>query len=149
MKKLTILLNLIISQAFCASLTVIGPCDEKPLFSVRTKINSKQSVGSFSLDVFNANKIPYQGTFEGFNSIFETPVGLDAMEVLSDTEMRAHGWCYSVNGVSPEKFPDEIFIEDDAEVVWWFGYAHLLDGEWITQCSETHLIAPEQFCSSN
>ncbi|MBC75881.1 MAG: DUF4430 domain-containing protein [Halobacteriovoraceae bacterium] len=130
-------------------MTIIGPCDEKPLFTGNLPIGSTMSVGAFSIKAFEQNNIEYKGTVAGVNSIFNTPMGLDAMEVLSDTEMRAHGWCYSVNGKSPEVFPDKFYIEDDADVVWWFGYALYLDGEWITQCSPTHLIAPEQFCSAN
>ena len=87
------------------------------------------------------------GTHEGLNSVFNTPVGMEALEVLSDTEMRAYGWCYSVNGVSPEVFPHQVPLNPEIkEITWTFGFAHYYRGEWITQCTPAYTIRPAFLC---
>ena len=56
------------------------------------------------------------------------------LEILSEREMKAYGWCYSINGEVPEAFPDEVALGPQDKVVWFFAYAHYLAGEWISQC---------------
>src|SRR5438445_13693274 len=86
---------------------VIGPCSDKPVFQGTYEADLKKSVGQTSQEIFDKNKVPYIGYAAGFNSINNSPTGLDAMEVVSDEVMRAYGWCYAVNGKIPTEIPDQ------------------------------------------
>lgn len=124
----------------------IGPCSKKPIFKTKLSHVDGISVGKATISTLKAFSIPHKGTETGINSIFDTPTGIDAMEVLSDKEMMAHGWCYSVNNHEPHKYPHEIVLKQGDDILWWFGYAHYKNGKWITQCLPTHTRKPKQFC---
>ncbi|MCO4753188.1 MAG: DUF4430 domain-containing protein [Bacteriovoracaceae bacterium] len=145
--KLILLVLTIASNSYAAKISFIGPCDSKPIFKTQIKIEDEISVGAFTVKALEQNDIPFKGSEGGMNSIFNTPIGLDAMEVLSDTEMLSHGWCYSVNGVEPRVFTSNYIIEDKDEVLWWFGHARYIEGEWVSQCIPTHTIDSELFCN--
>lgn len=94
-----------------------------------------QSLGALTIKALEQHTIPYQGSEQGLNSVFNSPNGLDAMVVISDFEMKAYGWCFELNGLIPEVYPDEILIESKSDQIDWFwGYAHYQDGVWIGQC---------------
>ncbi|MFG1501367.1 DUF4430 domain-containing protein [Halobacteriovorax sp. XZX-3] len=141
------LLALISTFSFAATFEFVGPCKRGALFKTEMQLKKGSTVGSATIDLLNNFGIAYKGTQRAMNSIFDTPTGLDAMEVLSDTQMNAHGWCYSVNGQSPEVYPDEVPLGNGDHVMWWFGYAHYDSGEWLTQCEPTWMRAPSQFCN--
>lgn len=126
----------------------VGPCTDVPLVKGEMPINTPISVGDITLEFLDSRMIPYTGSYVGFNSIFNTPVGIDSMEVVDNQTMRAHGWCYAVNGISPESYPHKVYVQDTDRIDWWFGYALYKDGEWVTQCSPTYKVAPEQFCKN-
>jgi hypothetical protein len=127
---------------------VIGPCSEKPVYDGKLNLEElKTNLGIFSMTLFDQQKIPYQGSESGFNSIINTPTGLDAMEVISDTKMRAYGWCFSVNGISPDVMPDEFFFKNNNDkLVWFFAYSTYDKGEWTDYCIPSYKIKAEQFC---
>ena len=133
-------------SSFALEIQFFGPCQKTPLF--KTKVLNKYSqVGELTIDVLQTNNIPYKGTESGLNSIFNTPTGLDALEVISDEEMKAYGWCYKVNSVQPEEFPNEVKITAKTLVITWFyGYAHYLRGNWIKQCAPAYEELPEFLC---
>lgn len=143
---ITLLLT-ITTSAFGSKISFIGPCDSKPIFTTELEIDQEISVGSFTVKVLEANNIPFKGSEGGINSIFNSPIGMDALEVLSDTEMLSHGWCYSVNGVEPKVFASNFIIEEGDEVLWWLGHARYIAGEWVSQCVPTHTIKSELFCT--
>lgn len=95
------------------------------------------SVGELTIKVLDQLAIDYQGNERGIHSILNSPLGNDALVIISAQEMKAYGWCYQVNGVTPELFPHEILIEDENdEILWFWGYAHYLNGDWIAQCAK-------------
>lgn len=150
-KIILVLAMTLSSAAHAVSYEVIGPCSEKPVYNGTSDLTEaeikQQSVGKFSLDVFEKNKIPYVGNESGFNSILNTPVGMDAIEVLSDTKMRAHGWCYTVNKVAPDVLAGDYFFHtNEDKVVWFFGYSTYDKGEWIDYCVPSYLVHAPQFC---
>ena len=129
------------------SFQILGPCSLTPLLETRTHFSEGDSVGKVSIDVLEAFEVPYQGSEQGLNSIFKTPTGLDAMEVLSDTEMRSYGWCFEVDGKITETYPSETFLTARSnQVTWFFGYAHYKNGEWISQCEPAYKIKPQFIC---
>ena len=144
--KILIMSICFITSVYGANLSVIGPCDKTPVYSEELSVELGDNVGTFSIRFFDQFNIDYVGSERGMNSILNTPTGLDAMEVVSDNEMMAYGWCYSINGTSPEVYPDEVEIKEEDQVIWWFGYAHYLDGQWVTQCSPSYERRSDFIC---
>ena len=130
------------------SIEFIGPCNTQALLSQSIDL-SYQSVGDLSIAVLEKTKTPFQGTREGFNSIFNTPIGLDALETISDTEMKSYGWCYSIDGVSPEIYAHQIPLTAHIKnIKWFFAYAHYKDGAWIRQCAPAAPEKPKFICKN-
>lgn len=131
-----------------ASLTVefIGPCSEKPLLQTTANAVDSSNVGQMSIETLKKFKIDFKGSESGLNSVFGSPTGLDAMEVLSDNEMRSYGWCFEVDGKVPENYPDSISLMNVKKVRWFFGYAHYLNGNWISQCEPAFELKPKFLC---
>jgi len=144
MKNIIFLTALISLSATSATLDIIGPCSKKPLVSIDAS-NQFETVGDLTVYYLTKNKIPFQGTERGMNSIFNTPVGLDALEVLSDTQMRSYGWCFKVNGKIPESFADEIYLNDGDHIEWFFSYAWY-DKQWISMCNPAYEVKSPLFC---
>lgn len=135
--------------AFAATFEIIGPCFKNPLFTTKFDLQyeKKSTVGSVTLEILKKNKIPFLGTEQGINSIFNTPTGRDAYEVFANNDINAYGWCFAVNDFSPELYPHEIEVHANDKITWWFGYAQYKDGKWITQCLPSYLRKAPQFCS--
>lgn len=151
-KKFAILAGLcalLSSSTYAITYEVIGPCSETPRFEGSFDVtNLKTSVGKTSLTIFENQSIPYQGTDSGFNSILNTPVGLDSIEVISDTSMRAYGWCYSVNGAVPDALASEInFSSNSDKLVWFYAYSTYESGKWPDYCVPSYKIKASQFCA--
>lgn len=126
---------------------VIGPCSKRPIHSGVFITDTSDSVGKISVDIFDSNKIPFIGSEEGMAMIANSPIGLDAMEVLSDTKMRAHGWCFSVNGVVPDVLASKTYLKaQDDYISWFYAYSTYDRGVWTDYCVPTHQIKPAQFC---
>ena len=146
---ITVLFTIFTSIAIeAATMKVQGPCSAEPLVAEEFPINHEETVGAFTVRVFDLLNISYLGNDQGMNSIFETPVGLEAMEVISDNEMMAYGWCYSVNGVQPGIYANEVKLQPSDEVLWWFGYAHYLNGEWLSMCSPSYERQADFLCNN-
>lgn len=93
------------------------------------------SVGELTLMALHATQLPYQGSESGMVSIFGTPTGLDAMEVISDDEMKAYGWCFFIDGEIADRYPHQINIDTSMqELRWFYAYAHMVNGEWENMC---------------
>jgi hypothetical protein len=139
---------LLSTQALAFEVQFVGPCFEQPLLSQEVDFAEGLNVGEVSIKVLEANQVPYQGVSAGFNQIFGSAIGLDAMEVISDTEMMAYGWCFEVDGEVPEVLADKVPVNKNTKIVsWFYGYAHFLNGEWVAQCLKSHLRKPIKFCS--
>lgn len=134
MKYLT-LIFLIFSFSVAAKVSLISHDGTSAFNYPLSESHIGSSIGEVTLEMFNDYQIPYLGSEQGFNSILNSPVGLDALVVVSDLEMKSYGWCYSVNGIIPELYPNEVIINSTSdEILWFWGYAHYLNGEWISQC---------------
>ena len=150
MKNTFFIFTLLISiTTYGGVIEFVGPCSEQPLISKSFDISQGQdSVGEITLQTLFKNNIPFTGSSQGFSSILDTPTGMGAIEVISDTEMMAYGWCYKVNDFEPAEFPDQVFVRQDDRIQWWFGYAHYKAGKWITQCTPSYLRRSQQFCTN-
>jgi hypothetical protein len=75
----------------------------------------------------------YKGSDAGVSSINDLG---GELEILSDTEMNAYGWCYKVNGVTSDLLANQYKIsEKDTLVEWYFSYAHLVKDSWTSMCT--------------
>lgn len=148
MKKALIVASLFISVSVHAvTWKVFGPCSDQPVYQGTYQADLTKSVGEVSIEIFNQNKIPYIGTDAGFNSINNSPTGLDAMEVISDTEMRAYGWCYTVNGQVLTAMPDQMKLKTQQDTLnWFYGYSTNIKNQWKDYCSPGYWIKAKQFC---
>ncbi len=146
MKNLILLFTIFAFPAWALELKFIGPCS--PNFIMRTEVTEAyRNVGELTVATLAKLGVPYEGSQEGLASAFNTPTGKGALEIVSNIEMRAYGWCYSVDGVAPEVYPHEIPITPETKsVVWHFGFARYYKGEWITQCTPAHTIRPAFLC---
>lgn len=141
-----LILLLISVNAFAADINFIGPCDKKPLISGSLG-NKYETVGDMTIQFLNKNNIRYEGSERGINTVFNTPVGDAALEVISDTEMRAYGWCYFVDGMGPDVFADEYPMDAKIKRIdWIFGFAHYKNGTWISNCTPAFTIKPKFIC---
>ncbi len=145
MKKLLLAL-LLSTQAHAIELKFIGPCAAE--FIMKVNVTEEfQNVGELTVATLQKFNIPFQGTQAGLASAFGTPTGAASMEVVSSEETRAHGWCFSVDGVAPEVYPNEIAITPETKTITWhFGFARFFRGEWVTQCTPTHTVKPAFLC---
>jgi hypothetical protein len=126
-------LNVAIARDLKINLSFSGPnANDRAEITLSHK---GDNLGALSIKALDLLKIPYLGNERGIHTIFNTPVGDEAIEIISNQEMKAYGWCFTVNDVLEEVYPDEIDIyEDKVNVHWFYGYAHYLAGEWIGQC---------------
>lgn len=126
---------------------VIGPCSKEAVNSGSFKTDLADNLGKISMDIFDYYKIPYVGSELGMSSILNSPTGLDAIEVLSDTKMRAYGWCFSVNGMIPDALTSETFLAKQNDYVsWFYAYSTYDQGVWTDYCVPSHKIKAPQFC---
>jgi hypothetical protein len=141
-----ILFFLISFNASAIELKFFGPCTDT--FIMKVEVTEEFSnVGELTVKTLSKFSIPYIGSEENLQSAFFTPTATNAIEVLSPTEGRYYGWCFSVDGVSPETFPHENDITPETKsIVWTFGFAHLKDGEWLSQCTPAYQIRPKFLC---
>ncbi len=124
---------------------IMGPCSDKPLFT--GKALEAQTIGEATVKTLWANHIAFQGTDRGLNTIMNLPGKDESLEVLSDTDMRAYGWCFDVDGEIPEVYPDQIPLHQGMKKIRWFhGYAEMKGGQWVSQCQVTAKLKPRFLC---
>jgi hypothetical protein len=132
-----------------ATIKITGPCSEIPI--VESSINIldfKINLGKITVDFLTQEKIPFVGSEYGFNSINGTDVGDDAIEILSDTKLRAYGWCYTINNIANDKMPDEIFLTKQSDSIsWFYAFATYDRGVWKDYCTPAYKIHYSKFCS--
>ncbi len=74
----------------------------------------------------------YQGSDSGVLSI--NGLG-SALEVLSDTQMNAYGWCYRIDGKLPGIYANQYQLTgEETQIEWFYGYAHLEEKDWTSMC---------------
>ena len=149
-KHFWVILALLVSlPAPALEITFVGPCDSTPLASTSLQAPDHSSVGDLTIAVLSEAGHPFEGTAQGLLSAFGTPTGLDALEVVSDEELRAYGWCFLVNGQLPDLTADAVPVTQELrEIRWFFGYATSRRGEWIDMCRPAAELKPKFLCES-
>lgn len=92
-------------------------------------------VGEATVQAFNRDHVPYEGTVHGIKQIYDLKQDI---EIISDTEMKAYGWCFSIDGETPDTMPDQTAITNqNSHIRWYYAYARYKDGDWVgTMCTE-------------
>jgi hypothetical protein len=80
------------------------------------------------------------------SSILNTPTGDDSLEVISNSEMRAYGWCYEVNGAQPAVMPDKAILKGGEHVRWFYAFSHYVAGKWVSVCEPAYTVQPAALC---
>ena len=133
---------------FANTISFVGPCSSDPLLEETFQLKTESYLGEVSIKSLENNKVPYLGNERGLNSIYNTPTGSQAIEVVSDETLRAYGWCFSINGEIPDKMPDEIELTGEGnEIIWFFAFSTSTRNQWVDYCVPAHQVAPNFLCS--
>lgn len=139
----------ICQSLFAVQVKVQDPCSSSLWLDSEVNVTPGTSVGHLTVSQLEQKSIPFEGVPEGIHSIRRTVTGADAMEILSETEIRAYGWCFYVNGAEPDDFPHQIEIRNPDDVIYWFfAYAESKDGIWVNTCVPTHQTRPQYICGA-
>lgn len=129
---MTYLFSFLIQAAFAITIVV-----EHPTSGILAKddvaIAAPTNVGVLTMSFLESHAISYDGSELGFISIAGVEQKLD---ILSKSEMKAYGWCFSVDGVVPETLTHETPITSQSELRWFYAFAHYDAGVWLSQCEE-------------
>lgn len=138
--KIIFLTLFLILKAQASTVEVVGPCSEAPQFiSEDIKHDEKMSLGDLTIQVFEQNKISYQGSREGMTAILDSPIGDEAIEQVSSNEIRFYGWCVQVDGFEPGDMPDQVLLKNvNSKIVWFYAYATSLNGKWTEMCTPAY-----------
>ncbi|MCO5143869.1 MAG: hypothetical protein M9962_12330 [Oligoflexia bacterium] len=146
----SILLLLFSSSSHALTVTFHDPCEPRKVLGVKKwlKPYEQKSLGSITLESLDELKLDYIGAEKGIHTIQGTPVGEDALEIISREEMRAYGWCFHLDGKLLESYPDEVFLDkENKKIDWFFGFAHYIRGKWVSQCEPTSKTRTPFVCS--
>ncbi len=90
------------------------------------------NVGQVTVDFLTGAAVSFLGDIGGISSMFNLE---NDIEVISDREMKAWGWCFAIDGKVPETMADEtpVFLQA-SKIYWYYAFAHYKDGAWIGQC---------------
>ncbi len=145
MMKLFLILFLPL-QVLALSFEVIGPCSERSIYQTATTIHNT-SLGFLTEYMLKKSNLSFVGDKNGIKSIDKSPVGDEALEVLSDNTMRSYGWCVEVDGYQPDVMPDKVMISASVQQIKWF-YAFSLyeSGQWTQYCVPSYTVRSKQIC---
>lgn len=118
---------------------VIGQDSKDPVRQGRQSVDLKKSIGVATVEIFRANRIPFQGNEGGILSVFGTPTGDGATVIVSNDTMRVYGWCVEVDGVQPQVMPNNYFFPSQESVLrWFFAYSLYETGKWKNFCTPAY-----------
>ena len=134
-------------HAHAITFEIVGPCDGTPFLQGTFKSDISESVGKTTLDLLDFYGISYVGTENGIHSIQNSPIGDDAIEVLSETRLRAYGWCFSINGVIPDKLASMVNFQSASDHLrWFYAYSTYDNGVWVDYCKPSFKIKSQKIC---
>ena len=130
---------------------VVGPCEMEPQLKMQVELKENESVtlGDLTVKVLTANGIPFKGSAEGIAQIYDSPLGKDAIEALTSTQMRAYGWCVHVDDEEPAEMPDRIAITAAVKkILWFYAYSLFDDGVWKDYCTPSWKVHSIHYCKN-
>lgn len=126
------ILSFLISSVFAVTVVVEHP-EMGVISQGKYALSESTNVGAVSMEYFNSHSVAFEGSELGFMSIAGVEQRLD---ILSKSEMKAYGWCFSVDGVIPETLTHETEIKNESTLRWFYAFAHYQAGVWLSQCEE-------------
>ena len=122
-----------------ATISIQNLCEDSVYAQAYIKADKIKTAGDLTHAFFNQNSdIQHKITKVAVTQILNTPLDLDAYEIISDEEMFVYGWCYDVNGYNPDQLMSTYEISDQDHVTWTYGFSHYLRGEWLTYCTPAY-----------
>jgi hypothetical protein len=132
--------------SMASTFQVIGPCSPQPLYQAEVR-SQAPTLGDLTVEVLKNAAIPFQGDRSGIKAIYNSPVGDDALEVLSNTQMRSYGWCVSINGQQPGVMPDEVKLTGSQNhIVWFYAFTLYDRGVWKNFCTPSYKVKSLAVC---
>lgn len=144
--KLVLASLMMASSASALDFKVIGPCSETP--QVQTTVAaSATTLGDLTVSTLTSLGVPFTGERSGIATIADSPQGDEALEVLSDTQMRAYGWCVEIDGLQPDVMPDEVPVTAATKsITWFYAYSFYDAGVWKDYCSPSWKLRTLAVC---
>jgi hypothetical protein len=144
--SLTLVLALFPYKSLALSFEVQDPCTGHSMYLEKVEADYSD-VGSLTTTMLDKLGVEYIGSDLGINTMLGTPVGEEAIEIINRLEMRSYGWCYEVDGTTPEVLPPYFSLEKSMKkVTWFFGFAYYKAGEWLSQCERVSKLKPGFIC---
>jgi hypothetical protein len=133
--------------ALAVQVVVEDPCNKERWLDTQVALEPGASIGMLTVEALERNEIPFSGSEGGINSIKGTVSGDDALEIISETELRAYGWCFTVNHVESTTSSDRVVAASNQDVItWFFAFAHYESGNWTEMCKPTKISRPAYIC---
>ena len=122
---------LALTEAHSVTLSVVGEKGDVR-FQQKMKTALPITVGEATVEIFENFDVPFEGSVYGISEIYRIA---GRMDQISDSEMKAYGWCFAIDGVVPETLTNDTLItESNSNIEWFYAFAHYKDGKWIGQC---------------
>ena len=135
---MTIALYLTSIHANALEFKVAHPYEPAALIETTIDLEGSETLGAITIKILEESGVEYLGNERGIHSILNTPIGDEAIEIISDTEMKVYGWCFEVDGRTPVFLADQVELQATTKIVeWFFGFARYKDGEWVSYCSRS------------
>jgi len=125
-----------VNITFAQTISVKHPCSGKTI--VENQIDENDyglNMGKITVNFLHENNINFQGSEAGISQILKTPIGDKSLVIIDDMTMLAFGWCYSINGVVPDKYADKVIYSSGVEqIIWFYGYSRNTSNKWVNMC---------------
>lgn len=143
-----VLLILFVLPTRAALLTIEAPCSGIAVQRDVWDQDLPRSVGDLTVATLTRAGIAFIGNELGIHTMLGTPMGEEALEIITPMEMRSYGWCYSVDGEVPEVLPAYFEVnKSHKNIIWFFGFAHYKAGDWVSQCEKVSDSKPAFICA--
>ena len=130
MKKIFFLVGLLASLSSQAIQFEIRGTKDLGTGSVVADLN--KNVGFHSVEILKALGLRFSGDETGILSIENLE---QKHEIIDEKTVYFYGWCFSIDGIMPDKMANEVFFESqNQKLVWFYGYAIYFNGQWTEYC---------------
>ncbi len=121
------------------------PCSGKTLIKEEVKKKYENySVGDLTIEVLDEHMIKYKGSEKSMIQIFGSPIGDKAFKIVDDETLLAFGWCYSIDGVIPDKYPDEVLVSKKIKKIrWFYGSSKNYKNKWVDMCKFAYNLSSD------
>ncbi len=133
-----VFLLLATKQSVASQVVIDHPCLDQPILEASDNlITSDETIFSLTKKLILGHKIESQLAQNGVISILNYLGPDQSLEIISETKLRAYGWCYSINGEIPDLMPDEIKIKTNDSIKWFLSFSTYDSGKWVDYCVPT------------